>query len=58
MQTVPDRPVGLHHSLPIVAWIGWKLVMIIKGKWNFRSCDSKTNFVCGAVGRHQEVQHP
>lgn len=42
MQTVPDRPVGLHRSLPIVAWIEWKLVMVLQGKWNFRSCDSKT----------------
>ena len=42
MQTVPDRPVGLHRSLPIVAWVEWKLVMVLKGKWNFRSCDSKT----------------
>ena len=42
MQTVPDRPVGLHRSLPIVSWIEWKLVMVLQGKWNFRSCDSKT----------------
>ena len=42
VQAVPDRPVGLHRSLLIVAWIEWKLVMLLKGKWKFRSCDSKT----------------
>ena len=42
LQTVPDRPAGLHRSLPIVAWIEWKLVQILSGEWSFRSCDSKT----------------
>ncbi len=42
MQTVPDRPAGLHRSLPIVAWIEWKLVQVLKGNWNFRSFDSKS----------------
>ena len=49
MQTVPDRPVGLHRSLPIVAWIEWKLVMVLQGKWNFRSCDSKTKSYVGQL---------
>ena len=42
LQTVPDRPASLHRSLPIVAWIEWKLVQILSGEWSFRSCDSKT----------------
>lgn len=42
LQTVPDRPAGLHRSLPIVAWIEWKLVQILTGEWSFRSCDSKS----------------
>ena len=42
LQTVPDRPAGLHRSLPIVSWIEWKLVQILSGEWSFRSCDSKT----------------
>ena len=41
LQTCPERPSGMHTSVPIVAFVEWKLLMVLEGKWNFRLESSK-----------------
>ena len=41
LQACPERPAGLHTSAPCVAFIEWKLINILEGRWNFRMESSK-----------------
>ena len=43
LQTCPSVPAGLHMSIPVVAWIEYKLVEILMGNWDFRGESGATN---------------